>query len=49
MKKWEETILEFYEKISKEEKLIYQPIIDKLVELDYVPMRKRTKGFILSV
>ena len=48
MKKWEEFINEFYAMISNEEKLIYQPIIETLVELDYIPMRKRTKGFILS-
>ena len=48
MKKWEEFISEFYGMISSEEKLVYQPIIETLVELDYTPMRKRTKGFILS-
>ncbi|MDF2512873.1 MAG: hypothetical protein K0S04_2739, partial [Herbinix sp.] len=48
MKKWEEFIFEFYEMISDEEKLVYQPIIEALVELNYTPMRKRTKGFILS-
>nr|WP_294486982.1 hypothetical protein [uncultured Anaerosporobacter sp.] len=48
MKKWEEFIFEFYEMISNEERLVYQPIIETLVELDYTPMRKRTKGFILS-
>ena len=30
MKKWEEFIFEFYEMISDEEKLVYQPIINKL-------------------
>jgi hypothetical protein len=48
MKKWEEFIFEFYEMISDGEKLVYQPIIEALVELNYTPMRKRTKGFILS-
>lgn len=48
MKKWEEFINEFYEMISIEDKLVYQPIIETLIELDYTPMRKRTKGFILS-
>ncbi|WFR59573.1 hypothetical protein QA584_10910 [Anaerocolumna sp. AGMB13025] len=48
MKRWEEFILEFYEMISSEERLVYQPIIEALVELDYTPIRKRTKGFILS-
>jgi len=48
MKKWEEFINEFYGMISNEEKLVYQPIIDTLIELDYTPMKKRTKGFILS-
>jgi len=48
MRKWEELISEFYEMINGEEKLVYQPIIEALVELDYTPMRKRTKGFILS-
>ncbi len=48
MKRWEEFISEFYDMISDEEKLVYQPIIEALVELDYTPMRKRTKGFILS-
>ena len=48
MKKCEEFINEFYEMISYEEKCVYQPIIEALVELDYTPMRKRTKGFILS-
>lgn len=48
MKKWEEFIFEFYELISNEQKYVYQPIIELLVELDYTPMRKQTKGFILS-
>lgn len=48
MKKWEEFIFEFYEMISDEEKLVYQPIIETLINLDYTPLKKRTKGFILS-
>ena len=48
MKKWEAFINEFYEMISNEEKLVYQPIINALVDLDYIPLRKRTKGFVLS-
>lgn len=48
MRKWEEFIFEFYEMISNEERYVYQPIIETLVKLDYIPMRKRTKGFILS-
>lgn len=48
MNKWESFINEFYDMISSEEKLVYQPIIEALVELGYTPMRKRTKGFILS-
>ena len=39
MKKWEVFINEFYELISNEEKLVYQPIIEALVELDYIPLR----------
>jgi len=48
MKKWETFIDEFNGMISNEEQLVYQPIIEKLVGLDYTPLRKRTKGFILS-
>lgn len=48
MKKWQTLILAFYEMISVEERQVYQPIIDALVELDYMPMQKKTKGFILS-
>lgn len=48
MKRWEEFIFEFYELISSKEKMVYQPIIEALVELGYTPMKKRTKGFILS-
>jgi len=48
MKKWEAFIAEFYQMIGSDEKLIYEPIISALVDLDYIPMRKRTKGFILS-
>ena len=48
MRKWEIFINEFYEMISKEERAVFQPIIETLVELGYTPMKKRTKGFILS-
>ena len=48
MYKWKTYIDEFYHLISNEEKLVYQPIIDALIGLDYVPLRKRTKGYILS-
>lgn len=48
MKAWEKHIDGFYAGISDEEKLIFQPIINTLVELGYTPMRKQTKGYILS-
>ena len=48
MKKWEAFIDEFYGMIGSEDKLVYQPIIETLIALDYTPLRKRTKGFILS-
>ena len=48
MKKWETSIDEFYGMIGSEDKLVYQPIIETLIALDYTPLRKRTKGYILS-
>ncbi len=48
MKAWEKHIDAFYGMISDEEKLVYQPIITMLIELGYTPMRKQTKGYILS-
>jgi len=48
IKKWETFVSEFYEMISNNERQVYQPIIEYLVELGYTPLRKRTKGFILS-
>jgi hypothetical protein len=48
MNAWEKHIDAFYAMISGEEKLVYQPIINKLVELGYTPMKKNTKGYILS-
>ena len=48
MKKWETFINEFYGMINSEEKLVYKPIIEELIKLDYTPLRKRTRGFILS-
>lgn len=48
MKAWEKLINTFYGMISGEERLVYEPIIDRLVELGYTPMRKQTKGYILS-
>ena len=48
MKKWETFINEFYEMISSEDKAVFQPIIEILLELGYTPLKKRTKGFILS-
>jgi hypothetical protein len=48
MKAWEKHIDTFYSMISDEEKIVYQPIINMLVELGYTPMKKYTKGYILS-
>lgn len=48
MKAWEKNIDAFYSMISGEEKLVYQPIVDMLIELGYTPIKKRTKGYILS-
>ena len=48
MKKWEKNIDEFMGMIRDEEKNVYHPIIDFLIELEYTPVKKRTKGFILS-
>ena len=48
MKAWEKHIDAFYTMIRGEEKLVYQPVIDMLVELGYTPMKKQTKGYILS-
>ena len=48
MKKWEKDINDFMDMISEEEKSVYKPIMDYLIELDYTPVKKRTKGFILS-
>ncbi|MCL2203252.1 MAG: hypothetical protein FWB88_04875 [Defluviitaleaceae bacterium] len=48
MKKWEKNISEFMGMICDEEKTVYKPIMDFLIELEYTPIKKRTKGFILS-
>lgn len=48
MKAWEKHIDDFYAKISGEAVLVYQPIINMLIELGYTPMKKQTKGLILS-
>lgn len=48
MKAAEKLIDAFYGMISGEEKLVYQPIINRLLELGYTPMKKQTKGYILS-
>jgi len=48
MKKWEKNIEEFMEMICDEEKAVYKPIMNFLTELEYTPIKKRTKGFILS-
>ena len=41
MKKWEEFIFEFHEMISDEEKLVYQPIIETLINLGlYAPEKE---------
>ena len=48
MRAWEKHIDAFYGMISGEERLVFEPIIDTLVELGYTPMRKQTKGYILS-
>jgi len=48
MKKWEGFVNEFYGTINNEEVSVYQPMIETLVKLGYTPLRKRTKGFVLS-
>jgi hypothetical protein len=48
MKAWEKHIDTFYGMISCEEKLVFQPIINMLIELGYTPVKKQTKGYILS-
>lgn len=48
LKKWEKNINEFNEMICAEEKSVYKPIMEYLTELNYTPIKKRTKGFILS-
>lgn len=48
MKAWENYVNTFYSKISDEDKAVMQPIIGMLIELGYTPMRKQTKGYILS-
>ncbi len=48
MKAWEKLIDAFYLMISGEEKLVYQPIINMLIDLGYTPMKKHTMGYILS-
>ena len=48
MKKWEKNIEEFMGMIRDGEKAVYKPIMDFLIELGYTPIKKRTKGFILS-
>ncbi len=48
MKAWEKHIDGFYTRISDEEKAVYQPIIGLLLELGYMPIKKQTKGYILS-
>ena len=48
MKAWEKHIETFYLMISAEEKLVYQPIINLLIKRGYTPMKKQTKGYILS-
>lgn len=48
MKAWEKHIEAFYSMISSEQKMVYQPIINLLIELGYTPMKKQTKGYILS-
>ena len=44
MKAWEKLIDAFYLMISGEEKLVYQPIINMLIDLGYTPMKKHTMG-----
>lgn len=48
MKAWEKHIEAFYSMISSEQKMVYQPIINLLIERGYTPMKKQTKGYILS-
>lgn len=48
MKSWEKHIEVFYSMISAEQKLVYEPIIYRLIERGYTPMKKQTKGYILS-
>ena len=48
MKKSESNINLFYTMISLENKAVYEVIIQYLLELGYTPVKKRTKGFILS-
>ena len=48
MKACEKHIDTFYAMISDEEKPVYRTIINKLLALGYTPMRKQTKGYILS-
>ena len=48
MKAWEKHMEAFYLMISAEQKLVYEPIINLLIERGYTPMKKQTKGYILS-
>jgi hypothetical protein len=48
MKNPAETLNEFYEKLSAEEKSLYQDLANKAIELGYVPSRDKTKSLSIS-